>query len=374
MSIRFYCPLGHRLKVPDHRLGKKGRCPICRERVIVPSLSLPRVRKVKPSNGEAEPVMVDSSPGSSPRTFDQCAAEFLTRETEISIAEKMEAITNQALKKLSSPAPASQATEVPIDAPPDLELPVESQAAPAATVAEEPVTSAAFEDQALLSFFASSTPLSTALSTIEPPASELPPAQLLPPSPPSPLPISPVAPPTRSMIAAATARKTTWWTWSTWDSIAQYAVCRPTAPQLEATYWLASLLPFAIVLCAAPAVGHLRLNAAPAWAQAMLLLAGAQLVYAVWLALLPDYSTLRVGLFLFAASALLEGLGMVGSLSTPAILDLSSRGTAAVWCGGCLVAMAGLSYACAKVAARWTPVSEPSPELLAASPFHRQSN
>ncbi|MEX2559823.1 MAG: hypothetical protein WD403_07900, partial [Pirellulales bacterium] len=36
MSIRFVCPLGHRLKVPDHRAGKKGRCPRCHQRVIVP--------------------------------------------------------------------------------------------------------------------------------------------------------------------------------------------------------------------------------------------------------------------------------------------------------------------------------------------------
>lgn len=356
MSIRFYCPLGHRLKVPDHRLGKKGRCPICRERVIVPALSLPRVRKVKPSNGEAEPVIADSSPGSSPRTFDQCAAEFLTRETEISIAEKMEAITNQALKKLSPPAPARQATEVTIDAPPDLELPVEAQAAPAATVAEEPVTSAAFEDQALLCFFASSSPPPTILSTIEPPAFELPPAPLLPPSPPLPPPSSSIAPPPPT-VAATTAKRAPWWTRVTRETIAQYAVCRPTAPQLEATYWLASLLPFAVVLCAAPAVGHLRLNAAPAWAQAMLLLAGAQLIYAVWLALLPDYSTLRVGLFLFAASALFETFGVVVSLSAPATLGLSAPGTAATWCGGCLMAMAGLSYACAKIAARWMPLS-----------------
>lgn len=36
MSIHFYCPLGHRLVVSDERAGKKGRCPICRQRVFVP--------------------------------------------------------------------------------------------------------------------------------------------------------------------------------------------------------------------------------------------------------------------------------------------------------------------------------------------------
>lgn len=131
---------------------------------------------------------------------------------------------------------------------------------------------------------------------------------------------------------------------------------RPTAPQLEATYWLASLLPFAIVLCAAPAVGHLRLNAAPSWAQIMLLMAGAQLAYAVWLALLPDYSTLHVGACLFAASAALEALGLIAVLSGAAWLNLDVGGAgAAVWCIGCLLIMAGLSYACARVGHRWEP-------------------
>lgn len=129
---------------------------------------------------------------------------------------------------------------------------------------------------------------------------------------------------------------------------------RPTAPQLEATYWLASLLPFAIVLCAAPAVGHLRLNAAPSWAQIMLLMAGAQLAYAVWLASLPDYSTLQVGACLFAASAALEALGLIAVLSGAAWLNLDTGGAgAAVWCVGCLLIMAGLSYACARVSHRW---------------------
>ncbi|MBL9094871.1 MAG: hypothetical protein JNL96_26870 [Planctomycetaceae bacterium] len=36
MPIHFYCPLGHRLVVPDARAGKKGRCPVCNQLVIAP--------------------------------------------------------------------------------------------------------------------------------------------------------------------------------------------------------------------------------------------------------------------------------------------------------------------------------------------------
>jgi hypothetical protein len=36
MAIHFYCPLGHRLVVPDDRADKKGRCPVCQQKVIAP--------------------------------------------------------------------------------------------------------------------------------------------------------------------------------------------------------------------------------------------------------------------------------------------------------------------------------------------------
>jgi hypothetical protein len=36
MPIHFYCPLGHRLVVPDDRADKKGRCPVCQQKVIAP--------------------------------------------------------------------------------------------------------------------------------------------------------------------------------------------------------------------------------------------------------------------------------------------------------------------------------------------------
>jgi len=36
MTIHFYCPLGHRLAVPDERAGKKGRCPMFHQFVNAP--------------------------------------------------------------------------------------------------------------------------------------------------------------------------------------------------------------------------------------------------------------------------------------------------------------------------------------------------
>lgn len=36
MSIRFFCPSGHRLRAPDRKGGQEIRCPVCRQRAIVP--------------------------------------------------------------------------------------------------------------------------------------------------------------------------------------------------------------------------------------------------------------------------------------------------------------------------------------------------
>ena len=38
MSIEVVCPSGHHLKVKDRYAGKRGRCPLCREPVIVPAV------------------------------------------------------------------------------------------------------------------------------------------------------------------------------------------------------------------------------------------------------------------------------------------------------------------------------------------------
>jgi hypothetical protein len=49
MAIRFLCPYGHHLVVPDERAGKKGRCPVCHQRVIVPVSNPLAGKRAKPS-------------------------------------------------------------------------------------------------------------------------------------------------------------------------------------------------------------------------------------------------------------------------------------------------------------------------------------
>jgi hypothetical protein len=69
MPIRFYCPLGHRLVVPDERAGKKGRCPQCRQKVYVPVADpRPSGQPKQPLAGEA--IELDQAGDASPGVLD----------------------------------------------------------------------------------------------------------------------------------------------------------------------------------------------------------------------------------------------------------------------------------------------------------------
>jgi hypothetical protein len=51
MTIRFLCPHGHKLAVPDNLAGKKGRCPVCQQRVYIPVLQAGDVASEGPHDG-----------------------------------------------------------------------------------------------------------------------------------------------------------------------------------------------------------------------------------------------------------------------------------------------------------------------------------
>ena len=55
MAIRFTCPAGHRLKVPDEKAGRGMLCPICQESVTVPEVEL-----AEPDPHSPEPPPVDT--------------------------------------------------------------------------------------------------------------------------------------------------------------------------------------------------------------------------------------------------------------------------------------------------------------------------
>src|SRR5581483_11915510 len=149
-----------------------------------------------------------------------------------------------------------------------------------------------------------------------------------------------------------------WVAWRRADALEGYAVARPDPRQLEIAYWLASLLPFAAAFCAAPALPHMQFAGAPGWAQLMLCTAVLHIGYAAWLALLPDVSTVRVGMYLFATSATAYLAAMTAicffSNSQLTALGLSGmRGPAAAWCGLAFVVVTLTAGACAWIARQW---------------------
>ena len=73
MPIRFYCPLGHRLVVPDERAGKKGRCPQCHQKVYVP-VANPRSSGRLKEREAGEPFALEQAGGAQPEILDPPAA------------------------------------------------------------------------------------------------------------------------------------------------------------------------------------------------------------------------------------------------------------------------------------------------------------
>jgi hypothetical protein len=121
---------------------------------------------------------------------------------------------------------------------------------------------------------------------------------------------------------------------------------------------LAVILTISAILGAAPALGYWQLAGAPAWAQFMLLVACAQLAYAAWLVLLPDWRALRLGTVLFGAVA--AGYGTILALvvwppaEVPTPLDISvADPLAAAWCGANVLVSALVGFTCARIASKW---------------------
>jgi hypothetical protein len=59
MSIDFRCPSGHKLSVDDALAGRKARCPLCRQKMLVPADNSEPNRFADAVDEEAEPAAVD---------------------------------------------------------------------------------------------------------------------------------------------------------------------------------------------------------------------------------------------------------------------------------------------------------------------------
>ncbi|MBN1588370.1 MAG: hypothetical protein JW888_02540 [Pirellulales bacterium] len=127
---------------------------------------------------------------------------------------------------------------------------------------------------------------------------------------------------------------------------------------VETVRWLSVVLGLLVVLSTVPALGHWNLATAPGWARLLLLIAALQIAYLVWMALLPDWSTVWVVMLVFAASATFYALATALVVTMPADRVLpfgldAVRDKAARWCGAVLLLNVLGTYLCGWTSVRW---------------------
>lgn len=313
MTIRFRCPQGHPIAVPDLLTGKKVRCPQCQAVVRIPAQSTE-----SSSTGASAPSAASGAPPAelpAPPPASTAAtaspppplAPLLPRPT----AAQPEPPPVGGTEVASVEAPG-KAVPVPPPVPPELREatdrgpPSASQASKAQTSPGEspgPV----FEEGSLPPAVPELSPAAEALASVE----EEPPEGY-----------------------------------------------RPDPGKLQTVYLLTVVLGAGVALSAAPALPYLNLLEAPGWARVVLLVAALQLVYIAWMASIPDWSTVWIGMVVFALAAAFYGAGTAVLMFTrpeqAVPLDLEDlRDKAKGWCAAMLLLNTLMTYACGRVAGRW---------------------
>ena len=119
-------------------------------------------------------------------------------------------------------------------------------------------------------------------------------------------------------------------------------VYRADRGHVQTVRWLAALLGLVAIFGAIPALPHANLSTAPAWARLAILLAALQVVYVVWMAFAPDWSTVWVAMLVSAAVATLYAAATAIALATPLDVPLplalgDVRPRLDRWCGAVLM-------------------------------------
>ena len=110
---------------------------------------------------------------------------------------------------------------------------------------------------------------------------------------------------------------------------------------------------------AGPALAHLNLSNAPGWAVVLLVAAGLQIAYALWMALVADWSTIWVTMAVWAITAAGYGLFWTVIVFTATgepieLLDIDPvRDKAGGWCFALLILSGIMTGICGRTAARW---------------------
>lgn len=128
--------------------------------------------------------------------------------------------------------------------------------------------------------------------------------------------------------------------------------------QIRAAYIVSSVAGALAFLGACPALLALRHPPVAGWVWLVLLLTLIEIAYALWLASLPDWSTLWVGMALGAAVAVLYALVLVAAMATPESRSLpigldDVRSSLGGWAVLLLVSHSALAYVAGWISSRW---------------------
>ena len=144
-----------------------------------------------------------------------------------------------------------------------------------------------------------------------------------------------------------------------WASLRDTETYQPDQGKVQTVHLLAVGLVMAALFAAAPALRHWNLAAAPDWARLVLLIAALQLLYIGWMVSIPDWSTVWVGMLVFALVATVYGAGLAIFMYTPVAaplileLDESARRSAAGWCAAVVLLTGMMTFVSGRVSAGW---------------------
>lgn len=341
MIIRFVCPLGHRLIAHQNLAGQKGQCPVCFNRFVVP------VRDPRPSGRVKK--SWNAGPGGETR-------EMVTSAASVGASAYGQASAGSGVG-LPQPAPAPMPPGSSIGpqpgSVPQAQVPPASVPQPQVPQAQPPGAQAAPTAQAA----APQAQLPQPAVPTAPPAAA---PQAVPAASPfdampevSQLESPTVTPGGDETFVPVIEPKT--------SPVADSLAARAGKGKLQTVYLLAAALAIVVICSIIPvlAKGHLNVVAAPGWARAVLLVGALQLAYIVWLVALPDWSTVWVGMLLFALVAAAYGMfWMIIVFTAPGeqmILSLHDlpRSQAGGWCASVVLVTGLMSYFCGRISANW---------------------
>lgn len=323
MTIRFLCPSGHRLSVPDGSAGTKVRCARCKRTATVPEHS-----------------EVTEKPGSAPPPLPAKEKPAKQGPAKEETAKKKPPQPPPAVSKPVPPLPKPHADSTPDSGPKALSAPGE----PATRVPGREAKPHKKRPSRRPSRGKSPSP-APPQQVHESPAGKSPSTE------------------TRRTRRKRTARKRRR---RQGPRLMPPDVYRPDAGRITTLKWLAFFLALAVILSVGPVFfveGQLDLQQAQWWARLVVLLAVIQGVYILWMLGTPDWASVWVVMLVFAGVAALYGMATAIALVTWAHEEIplgmeAVRHSAGGWCGSVLLVMSLATYLCGRTATRWRRAAE----------------